>query len=263
MRAKRAERSLLRNYAEQIDALGLWRWVTFKVQRVRSRRAPVRQEFSVRTPLAEYPLIFRAHTSDTNVFSQIFIHREYRCLDDVADAGLIIDCGANVGYSSAYLLSRYPLARLIAIEPDPSNYEILCKNLQPYGSRCTTMRSAVWSSSVPLVVSADQPGSQGEWMVTVRQATDGEKPTIEAVDIGTLLSRTGSDRISILKVDIEGSEAEVFAFNTEAWIDKVDNIVIELHGQVCYSVFMAAIDGKSFEISESEELTVCKRTALY
>jgi hypothetical protein len=39
-------------------------------------------------------------SSDLHVFRQIFVEREYGCLDDLADVRLIIDCGANAGYSS-------------------------------------------------------------------------------------------------------------------------------------------------------------------
>jgi len=44
----------------------------------------------------------RAGASDLDLFRRIFIDRESRCVNDVVDAELIIDCGANVGYSSAY-----------------------------------------------------------------------------------------------------------------------------------------------------------------
>jgi FkbM family methyltransferase len=255
----RASRSLLRNYAEQIDALGPRRWFTFKIQRLRARRARPGVTFSVSTPLAGFPLQFRAQTSDTNVFSQIFLHREYRCIDDIGTAGLIIDCGANVGYSSAYLLSRFPTATLVAIEPDPANFELMRANLRPYEDRCEALNSAVWSTTVGLVVDSPPIGARQEWAVTVRPAHDGERPTIEAVDLGTILERSGFDRISILKVDIEGSEAEVFSRHTESWLPFVDNLVIECHGEHCRTVVLSAIEGLGFEVSQCEELMVCRR----
>jgi hypothetical protein len=36
--------------------------------------------------------------------------------------GRIIDCGANIGCSAFYFLSKYPDAELIAIEPDEGNF---------------------------------------------------------------------------------------------------------------------------------------------
>jgi hypothetical protein len=46
--------------------------------------------------------------------------------------------------------------------------------------------------------------------------------------MATLLARHPMDRIDLLKCDIEGSEAELFA-NCAPWIDRVRNLVIEVH----------------------------------
>jgi FkbM family methyltransferase len=261
MGTERQQRSLFENYREQIAALGGWRWLVFKVRKLQSRFVPAGRPISVSTPLALHPVAFRAGTSDGNVFSQIFLHREYRCLDDVARADLVIDGGANVGYSSAYFLSRYPEARLIAIEPDPDNFAMLARNLAPYGDRCTLIQGALWSSSSGVVISPPPPGQRREWAVTVRSAEADETATIPTVDVASLLRDAAVDRISILKVDIEGSEREVFApdSNARTWLERVDNLVIELHGPQCRQIFMDAIDGFGFDVSTCEELTVCRR----
>ena len=198
-------------------------------------------------------------TSDINVFTQIFMSREYRCLDEVQDPRLIIDCGANVGYSAAYFLSQFPKARLIAVEPDAKNFAMLLDNIRPFGQRATGICSGVWSREIGLVFSEEPFGDGREWARTVRAAKDGEKPSLMAKDIGTLLKESEFDRISILKVDIEGSEAEVFRSNYESWIGKVDNLVIELHGAKCEEIFAKAIANEGFQVEQSDELVVCKR----
>lgn len=82
-----------------------------------------------------------------------------------------------------------------------------------------------------------------------------------AVDVGSLLQLSGHDRISILKVDIEGAEKVIFARNYETWIDKCDAILIELHDNECKDVFYKAIEGRGFQISKcaDDEITVARR----
>jgi len=55
-------------------------------------------------------------------------------INNLSNADLIIDAGANVGYSSVYFLSNFPNCRVIAIEPDGDNFASLQKNLAPMAS---------------------------------------------------------------------------------------------------------------------------------
>src|SRR5262245_23676162 len=93
--------------------------------------------FRLHTRSALHPVVVRRHSSDINAFDQIFVRRQYKCLDELVDVRLVVDCGANVGYSSAYFLSAHPNSRIIAIEPNPNNFEILRLNLLPYRDRAT------------------------------------------------------------------------------------------------------------------------------
>jgi len=70
---------------------------------------------------------YRRGTSDLSAFNQIFVQREYACLDDLVGVDLIVDCGAYVGYSSAYFLTQFPNSNIVAIEPDPENFSLLKK----------------------------------------------------------------------------------------------------------------------------------------
>jgi len=175
-------------------------------------------------------------SSDDRVFYQVFAQCDYACFNDLTNVSLIIDCGANVGYTSAYFLSRHPKASVIAVEPDQANFELLEQNLSLFHSRFRVVQKGIWSYACDLTVVRPRPGDRNEWGVQVRETRDGEQPDVSAVDIQTLLRESGHSRISILKIDIEGSEAELLRHGCD-WLDLVDNLAIELHGADCERLF--------------------------
>src|SRR5215217_6221305 len=161
--------------------------------------------FQMKPSYAEHPVWLRSRTSDLDVFSQIFLHREYRGLDALTDVDAVIDCGANVGYASAYFLSQFPSSSVVAVEPDAGNFATLQKNLKPYGDRARVVNSGVWSEAVGLVMNEEGFRDGREWARQVRPARAGETPAMNAVSIQSLIELCGTERISILKIDIEGA----------------------------------------------------------
>jgi FkbM family methyltransferase len=212
---------------------------------------------------ALHPLDCRSRTSDADVFNQIFIECTYDNIEELEHAEFVVDCGANCGYSTAYFLTRCPRAEVIAIEPDADNAAMLARNTLAYGSRVQLLRSAIWSHPTALVVSGEIYRDGRAWTRIVREARPGEPNSFQAVDIGTLLRDSTHERISILKVDIEGSEGVVFSAGYESWLPRVDNILIELHDDSpfgdCSSIFRRAIADEGFAISHYGELVVCRR----
>ena len=205
------------------------------------------------------PVFARPGSSDYFVFDQIFVERQYRCLDQLKCSGLILDCGANVGYSSAYYLSKFPACFVIAVEPDFGNFSILKKNLKPYEGRYIAIQAAVWPSKENIRFEKSSLGAGKEWARSVEKMSSDAVASdrIETVDIPTLIRISPYDRVSILKVDIEGAERELFNRGSSEWLFLVDNIVIELHDENCFKVFFDAIGTARFDISTCGELTVC------
>jgi len=209
----------------------------------------------LRHPAAKYPVYCRMGTTDMGVFRLIFGMREYDCLDEIKNPALLLDCGANVGYASVYFLSRFPQAYVVAVEPDPENFAMLQKNLAPFAGRYTAFHSAVWSRKASVAVRRNAGGAAA---ITVTESPQEGEVSLESMTIGELMAGR-SERIAILKIDIEGAEKELFSANYDSWLARTDNIVIELHDEEARRIFGAALEGQNFSIQQHGELTVCTR----
>jgi FkbM family methyltransferase len=199
----------------------------------------------------------RGSASDMDVFRQIFPSDEYACMRRISSPGLILDLGANVGYSSAYFLNCFPAAKVVAIEPDPQNYKLCRTNLAPYGERVRLVLGAAWSKRTKLVLSRGTWGDGRQWASQVVAGDVRDDSAVEAWDIASLLEMSGDEQIDILKVDIERSELEVFGKTSSSWLSKVRNICIELHGADCEKVFFDALSEFQYDVEHSGELTIC------
>ena len=206
--------------------------------------------FFVRVPQAKDKIALRGGTSDLAVFEQIFVWADYD-LPAVADPQLIIDGGANIGCASVYFAIHYPNARVIAVEPDAANFQMLARNTAPYAN-ISLKQAGIWHERVGLKI--ENPGDES-WMFRVCEAEPGPD-TVAAVTIADLLSESGASRIDLLKLDIEGAEREVFSFGYEQWLDQVNVLAIELHDHYkpgCEAAFHAAIANYDFSQTQKGE----------
>jgi FkbM family methyltransferase len=206
----------------------------------------------VRSRGFEHPISIRLGTSDLLVYQEIMRDKKYATMLNLPHTETIVDLGANIGLVSAYFLSNYPDSRLVAVEADPSNFELCQINLKHYGDRAELANVAVWSSNghVQLRRFSDY------WATQTEPVNNPSETIVPARDMRTIVSTFNVERIDILKVDIEGAESELFHGDTD-WLDRVTSIVIELHGAECEKAFLDALNGYRYIRSSSGELTIC------
>ena len=204
------------------------------------------------------PLMLRVHTVDVSVFEQVFVHRQYD-FDVKSSPDLIIDGGAHIGCASVFFALKFPRAVIYSIEPEIHNFALLRQNLAAYRNSIP-LRAALWSKPAFLAI-ADQ-GAES-WKFRIAES-DGSFATNEvlAVTIGEIINWSGAIAIDLLKLDIEGSEKEIFAVHTQRWLPYVRNLVIELHDRFvpgCEEELRKAIEPYSFTKSISGECVVLQR----
>lgn len=244
-------------YLDRIENLGFANFVRYMAHKKTGLpRSGTYRLFSRHAPV---PLLCRGGSSDIDVFKHVFVLREYASIADIDEPDFIVDCGANAGYSAAYFLSTYPRAHLVAIEPDPGNFRMLELNTAAFGDRCERLQAGIWSGPCGLRVVDSPVGDGREWARGVAVAGPGEQADIQAVGVADVLAASRFERISLLKVDIEGAEAVLFGPGSEDWLDKVDNIAVELHGDDCSRIYHAAVDPAGFVSEQRGGLTLSRR----
>lgn len=173
------------------------------------------------------PITLRYNTSDVDVFNQVFYHNYYsfNYTTYIKNINTIIDAGANIGMASVYFKNQFPNARIIAIEPESSNYNQLLKNISGY-KNISTEHKGLWNKSCLLNV--EDKYENGNWGFVVEEVNDASKSNVEGISVNDILIKYNLDRIDILKMDIEGAELEIFQENYE-WLSKVKMLIIETH----------------------------------
>lgn len=178
----------------------------------------------LRVPGLRHHIHLRKNTSDIPAFEQVFITREYD-FEPGCDPSIIIDAGANIGLASVYFANRFPAARILAIEPEPDNYQMLKKNTGHYNN-ITPINAALWFKNTELNI-FDK--GKGAWAYMVGEEKQGGLGKTMALSVSHLMQAYDLPYIDILKIDIEGSEKELFTSHYQDWLPKVRVLVIELH----------------------------------
>ena len=223
-------------------------------------RVPACAEINVFLRMLNRHVTIRPGTSDLRCLGKVFVDYEYVIPFEI-NPRLIVDAGANIGLATLFFSSKFPGAKIIAIEPEQSNYELLvrnCSGMMNVTPRC----AAVWNTDTSLQIA--NPDAE-KWSFTVTPGTLNGSG-IKALTIPQVLAQSGYDTIDILKLDIEGAERELFRDGCEEWLPRVKLIIIELHDRyapgctravytkLCQMPFRQEIRGENvFVLLDSEQ----------
>ena len=121
------------------------------------------KEITKQPPGIRTPVHIRLGTTDVRVYEEVLLWGEY-AFDLPFSPKVIVNAGANIGMASIYFTHRYPEAKIIAIEPEASNFAVLVKNVQPYPT-IIPIHAALWNRDGEISVSEPDPrtGVTGKW----------------------------------------------------------------------------------------------------
>jgi len=148
----------------------------------------------------------RKSTSDGWIAGPLFEPTTRTYLKRVMTTGVFVDVGSHMGrYAVEMARHLRENGRVVAIEPHPQNFQALKRNIELNELKnVVAVNSGCWSCSGSLrLVGADDGAT-----ISHEQGLHGHMVPVITVD-ELIIDRLQLAAIAILKIDVEGAEAEV------------------------------------------------------
>lgn len=164
------------------------------------------------------------------LFNEVFLTDEYRFPSAVPDP-VIVDCGANVGFSVLYFKRLFPAARIHAFEANPHTFRLLQQNIRANGLDGVTAEAVALSDQEGEVsfFIGDDPGTL---LGSIRSDRGGAREArVPAVRLSTTLAAL--PRVDVVKMDVEGAERWILDdLVRSGMLTKPARYLIEYHHQI-------------------------------
>jgi len=132
-------------------------------------------------------------------------------LDNVKKGDIVLDVGANIGYYTLILAKLVDeQGKVFAFEPEPNNFHVLKKNVRANGYNNVKLERVVVSnkkSKTKLYVSKE---NVGEHRIYKSSTVSNDYINVEMIRLDDyFVNHNLMDKISFVKMDVEGSELGV------------------------------------------------------
>lgn len=204
---------------------------------------------------------------------------------NLKDNACIFDVGANIGLFVMFAKQISPNARIFAFEPAPDICRLLRLNTAQYGSSTQVHQCGISDEekkttftyypnySILSGFHADPKDDKQILSAGVRKSKSIHKrgmsdrlvelivdKLIEARQfecqlrtISSILRESGVERVDLLKIDAEKSEAQVLDGIEECDWAKIDQIVMETHSEHQAEYVVSLLNAKGFKVSIEQE----------
>ncbi|TCL07823.1 FkbM family methyltransferase [Roseivirga ehrenbergii] len=143
---------------------------------------------------------------------------------------MVIDIGANVGFFSLNIFSKYPKAKVIAFEPMPFNYAQLLEYQQEYNDvNWVIENKAIADHSNGLTLYTSTIDGFSTMAGVFKEGGKSSEINVETITLSDVIRSNNIDNIDLLKLDCEGSEYAILYTLPDNDLAKISMISIETH----------------------------------
>jgi len=173
------------------------------------------------------PVVYRPGTYDEAIIHRVLVERgDYMFpTEKILNPKVCFDVGGNIGIVAIVMATIYPSAKIYTFEPMQSNYELLLQNIEPYPNVKVLKYGLGGDSGKRRLWFSDDEKNPGGSSIAIKNA-DGRNEMVEIRDVASTFQDFGTP--DILKIDVEGAEAEIFEAMPN--LERVKWIAGELHG---------------------------------
>ncbi len=143
---------------------------------------------------------------------------------------VVVDIGANVGYFSLSMFSKFPRARVFAFEPMPYNYRQLQHYRETYPKfELHAINQAVSNTTEPLLLHTTKTDGYTTMASVFDNPRNQQALSVPAVTLPEVIRHYELVRIDFLKLDCEGSEYGILYGLSPEQLQKVRALCVETH----------------------------------
>lgn len=207
------------------------------------------------TRLRNFEVCYQNSEEFHQIKNELFVQHSYYFETDKKKP-VIVDVGAHIGLSLLYFKMLYPSAQIIAVEPNPHNYDLLRHNIELNQlQNVDAILAAVGSYEGGREFFVDQ--SENHWYSTgsfSHGAWNKQQQStsffVRQIKLSTLLSKS----IDLLKLDIEGAEKEVFGEIADK-LSLVAQLLFEFHPMTGNTIdkILSLLEKERFQVTFTQE----------
>ncbi|MGI9119212.1 MAG: FkbM family methyltransferase [Acidimicrobiales bacterium] len=156
---------------------------------------------------------------DIEGIREVWVEETYRPPFDMHPA-VVVDLGANIGFTSVFFAIRYKCTTIVAVEPAPANAELARRNFQANSVAGQVVEAAVGPCDGTIGFEEHRDSNRGR--------TGGTECPVPMLSMSSILALTPNGKADLVKMDIEGGE-EALLLGDVSWLANVGALIVEFH----------------------------------
>jgi len=173
----------------------------------------------------------RRNRSDLHMIDEIWAFRKYEYFGFcVAPRDVVVDIGANIGTFSVYAATIGRSSRVIAFEPHPENYALLCRNVEANNlCKVECVNAGVAGERGPCFLEVNAQNAGAHRLLIGKEVENATVCQVQTCTLPDVFEQYHLDTIDYLKMDCEGAEFAIFGATPDNYLRRIKRISMETH----------------------------------